>query len=183
MCLFCFFVCVPKINAQLYFKPVVDCPGELSPVVDFPMTEAQKQVPIICIYRQMYSHSWRLRRHRGVSFEFHCPWGASSSKFSFCCPSTVGRQETGVRAVAHVEEVSRPGHCAAWGRSPTRGKRWWPTPCAPSSLRRRSSPATPRPARQSGALDPGLRWVHGGRGKMRGTWFSLPSLTLCNFAA
>lgn len=45
VCLFYFFVCVPKINAQLYFKPVVDCPGELSPVVDFPMT--QKQVPII----------------------------------------------------------------------------------------------------------------------------------------
>lgn len=29
------------------------------------------------------------------------------------CPSTVGQQETGVPAVACVEAVSRPGHCAA----------------------------------------------------------------------
>lgn len=74
--------------------------------------------------------------------------------------NTVGRQETGGLAVGHVEEVSRPGRCAAWGKWPTRGKRWWRTPSALSSLQPRSSPATPRPAHPSGAPDPGHKWVH-----------------------
>lgn len=82
-------------------------------------------------------------------------------RYHLLCLSAVGHLETGVHVVARVEPVSRPGRCAAWGRWPIRGRRWWHTPCAPSSPQLRSSPVRPRTVPQNGALDPGHRWVCG----------------------
>lgn len=73
--------------------------------------------------------------------------------------AAAGWPVSGGPAVVHVEEVSRPGPYAARERSHTRGTRSWPTTCALSFLQPRSSRAIPRHVHQSGAQDPGLRWV------------------------